>query len=473
MGLLAGQLAAGNTVAATVAPPGVAVREYDRNDKLWEDILGERQWPTAAVTLRHFWLSEWLPLCPGLFHTAQAKASRRLADQLRLTGGDRAIEQLSAAALAAGGAVSDETLRRLGEEAITVYLPHEKTLMLEGGVGCIRLRPRERQGEPVWFLGASSTPFAHEGIIVALSQKEHDCMIGTVREAGAVRCTIEGRLAYLPSEFDPLYREAVGVPQLHLEVERLIPDGVTEREAFLATGAVLVRSERTSPQPRDRHSRLARGIGAAFVSFEPGVPRSIEHACEWLATAYAGGVMRGEVITDFDEQVRRFPRAIFELNAIHEGTVPRTEVIDVLDRLDLPRYKGMFINRLEVKGDLVMARDQYNVSGQAGAVGPDAQAERMSFLQLGMAVPDAVGLAQDLAELRTHLRSQVTELEHDEALGILAEAERAAHEGDANTAVEKLSGLRRLKTAGPWVLGAATSIGTGVAAGVLKVFVGA
>jgi hypothetical protein len=65
MGLLAGQLGAADTVAATVAPPGATTRQYGHNDELWEYILGDRLWPTATITLAHFWLSDWLPLCPG------------------------------------------------------------------------------------------------------------------------------------------------------------------------------------------------------------------------------------------------------------------------------------------------------------------------------------------------------------------------------------------------------------------------
>ena len=115
-------------------------------------------------------------------------------------------------------------------------------------------------------------------------------------------------------------------------------------------------------------------------------------------------------------------------------------------------------------------RDQYNVSGQAGAVGPGAHADNMSFVQASFVngLPDPAALASDLALLRSHLRANASEREHDLALAILADAERAAEDGDVEGAVQRLSALRRLRAAGPWALGAATSIGAGVAAAAIK-----
>src|SRR4051794_18847100 len=77
--LLVAQLAAGETAVATAEPAGTGTRVYADNESLWNDLLQERLWATATVALEHFWLSEWLPLRPGLFHTNEARWYRRMA----------------------------------------------------------------------------------------------------------------------------------------------------------------------------------------------------------------------------------------------------------------------------------------------------------------------------------------------------------------------------------------------------------
>lgn len=181
--LLAGQLAAAETVAVDVGTASAESRPYAQNEVLWGDILGERLWHSSTVALNHFWISEWLPLCPGRFHTNDAKWSREDAEMYRVPYEEGPIE-LTATGRRSGREVSAATLRRLHHEAIAVYLPDGKARMLQGGVGCIRLRPRERRELPIWFLGASSTLVAHEGIIVALSQEYFDAIISDAgREA--------------------------------------------------------------------------------------------------------------------------------------------------------------------------------------------------------------------------------------------------------------------------------------------------
>lgn len=118
--------------------------------------------------------------------------------------------------------------------------------------------------------------------------------------------------------------------------------------------------------------------------------------------------------------------------------------------------------------------DQYTI-GQAGAVGPGSRAERMTFTQTWNQLSgelDVGRLAEELETLRQQLKAEATEPEHDVALGAIAEAEMAAKEGDGPKALEHLSVLKRIGGAGKWALGAATTIGTTVAAAALKIGLG-
>jgi hypothetical protein len=115
-----------------------------------------------------------------------------------------------------------------------------------------------------------------------------------------------------------------------------------------------------------------------------------------------------------------------------------------------------------------MARDSYT-TGQAGAVGPNAMAQHMSFQQLwqqNSAQIDLSRLAADLATLRAAMRSEATEPEHDQALGAIASAETAAKEGNGAKALEYLKG------GGKWAMDVATKIGVAVAAGAIRTSLG-
>jgi hypothetical protein len=96
-----------------------------------------------------------------------------------------------------------------------------------------------------------------------------------------------------------------------------------------------------------------------------------------------------------------------------------------------------------------MSRDTFNVSGQAGAVGPSAHAHDNVFqqIQVGTGI-DLPKLAEELERLRNAMKGESTGTpEHDEAIGAVAGAEKAAAKNDG------LAALRYLKSAGTWALG--------------------
>lgn len=105
--------------------------------------------------------------------------------------------------------------------------------------------------------------------------------------------------------------------------------------------------------------------------------------------------------------------------------------------------------------------DQYNVTGQIGAIGPNAKAENNTFnqvIQQAASNLDLPALAAELATLRKSMRDQATEIEHDQAVVSIGAAESSAKKQDAAGALE------HLKSAGKWAFDVATKIGTIVAA---------
>jgi hypothetical protein len=370
LGLIAAQLAVADLIARPATPPPVPDRSYRSNEALWADLLVERLWASAVVGLEGFWLSEWLPLRPGLFHTHEAHWQREYAEQFVLTDPATTARAIEHCEEELGRRIPADVAERLRRDAVRVFDPHGKESMLKGGVGCIRLKDRRVDGETLWFMGASSTHAAHEGVVVALPGDLRDRVIGDIRARGALRCHLIGRLTYLPAEFDPLYAEFVGIPQVYVRIEEVEPETQVSDHEFVATGAVMVRTDAQSVSrvPYDVWD-LARGIGTAYVSFVPGRPSSIESASQWLAETYVSGVMGGAVVTDFDEQVRRFRDATFGLRSITDGSVNIQAALDVVERCGGSRHVTQLVaNKIEISGGMVMG-DQITVGDITGSQG--------------------------------------------------------------------------------------------------------
>jgi hypothetical protein len=117
----------------------------------------------------------------------------------------------------------------------------------------------------------------------------------------------------------------------------------------------------------------------------------------------------------------------------------------------------------------VVMGDKYEVSGQAGAVGKNAQASNFTLQQAWREQEQRLDLPQLAAELETlrqELKRQATTREQDSAVAAVGAAAEAAEQGNGPEA------LGRLQRSGKWALDAATAIGTAVAAAAIKVSLG-
>lgn len=111
------------------------------------------------------------------------------------------------------------------------------------------------------------------------------------------------------------------------------------------------------------------------------------------------------------------------------------------------------------------SNDQYNVTGQVGAIGPNAKAADNAFtqaLQKAACGVDLSALAVELAILHDSMCKQASTIEHGQAIASIGIAERAAKEHDEAKAFENL------RSAGKWALSVATKIGVSVAAKALQ-----
>ena len=125
---------------------------------------------------------------------------------------------------------------------------------------------------------------------------------------------------------------------------------------------------------------------------------------------------------------------------------------------------------LMVGGDY-MSRDFHARDLAGSIVGDDntLQARDINLHQLWNQAGSSIvlpALAEELGRLRAAMRQEASELEHDEALGAVASAEKAAKQSDGPRALEYL------KAAGKWTLGIAEKIGTELAVAAMKKMMG-
>ena len=109
--------------------------------------------------------------------------------------------------------------------------------------------------------------------------------------------------------------------------------------------------------------------------------------------------------------------------------------------------------------------DQYNINGQAGAVGRHAHAHDMDFTQAWQQVQSTVDfdrLVGELRELREAMSRGSVEPEHQVAIGAIGAAEQSAKRKDGQKVMEYM------KTAGNWALTIAEKIGVNLATAILK-----
>jgi hypothetical protein len=128
------------------------------------------------------------------------------------------------------------------------------------------------------------------------------------------------------------------------------------------------------------------------------------------------------------------------------------------------RSQRIFVEKVENMGDT------YNVSGQAGAVGPDSKAEDTTMIQTVQSQQELVSdaelhsLALQLEIVRLAMRQQLltsSTVEQDGEVGQIAKAQIAANSGD------KPGAISHLKMAGQWTMEVAKDVGAEIVARVI------
>jgi hypothetical protein len=302
----------------------------ESNEEVWRRFVEERLYDTRRVTLEHVHLFEWFPVAPGKFHTPEAQSQRHMAYQM--------MEQID------------------GE---VYFNPAGKASMIHGGIGAVRLRPREIAGEHHYFMTASSNGVCHEGFPVLAPSRFYGPLKARILDEGAVPVTLSGEMHYIPEDTLTFFGQHREIPLLYLHVDdlRVLDKPRPEVTSYLISVAVSFAGE----------FKGHKGVYATFASFDPAEKDGLALASTWLEQVYVAGQHKGVVVTDFDEAYPRFPDAVFGLPDLMAGKLDQAKVTTWLQSQGYDDQAGkiFFVNYQEINtqggayiaGDLHVAGD--------------------------------------------------------------------------------------------------------------------
>ena len=313
------------------ANPSKPDRNYFNNACFWRHALSRQHFPSARVVLNHFYLSEWLPFSPGRYFTDSAKFERQ-----------RAIQAISQN--------RDE------------YLPNGKASMVRGGIGATRLAEKPINGRTIYFLGASSTGVAHQGIPIALPSEEYCKVMEIISERGSCQVKLVGSLQTM-TENHPSLDFDKNIPRYCLLAEEVTIEKPSTCKKLLTTVAIMF----TTIEATDHYDYTNKSW--TFYSFNPDPRKSDErsHAVEWLLD-YAKRYSHNNpiILSDFDEHYDFPCRVEFPISDIVRGIVDWKALRVYKQRL--PAGDTFIENIIEKYEDNTVIGDQFNVHGTGNTI---------------------------------------------------------------------------------------------------------
>jgi len=247
------------------SPATLIDMEFHSDEEFWKS-EGRPLLSANAIRLLNFRLIDWFPRAPGVYHSRHAADARTMVWQ-----------------------TEPQTDRVLG----TYFAPVEKMSLIEnGGVGTVRLRPRKIDGELCWLATALSGAKCHAGVPLAIP----DSLIREKVPKWGDRFAIQGRVRFL-QDLGLVEQAAVvrGARPLILFVEELLAVSAVPSSDRIAIAPVVLFER--PPQARDWQYRQAE---YTFVNCDAGGDAELDRAVEWIET-YAKK-FEGRLITNFDEQ---------------------------------------------------------------------------------------------------------------------------------------------------------------------------
>lgn len=315
---------------------------FTNNEDFWKHISANKAFIDQNVILSNFYLTEWLPMSPGLFYTENAILNRTRAQKylVRARSSQRERFDWSISNVAYFGERPD------GNEQIRELDPQGKESMVLGGIGALRLLPKKFfDGERMFILGASSNGVCHEGLPVLLSSDLYNSCISEIKENCGLRCTLVGKLVILPTEDLPV-RYDRNIAKYCLWIEDIRKEDECYEDEITVSVAITF-----SKNPLRINEKLW-----SFITFTPDrTDRHLIYSVEWLhdyAKRYSG-VKDPFVLYDFDEFRQHFDKTEFSLKDVANGNIDFAQLAKYEDLLNIKIVNIMGDNFENISGTVI------------------------------------------------------------------------------------------------------------------------
>lgn len=407
----------------------VADRTYFSHVELWEAVINEDLSRTdVKIRLDQFFLFEWLPRSPGLYHTDHGRWSRENARQ--------------------------HIHKQDGQS--TIYNPYGKLSMLEGGIGNVRLKPILLEGQKYWMMSACTNGNCEEGFPVAIPEHLYNREIEAIKRNGVVTRDMVGQLEYIPDEIKGIYLGYSQAPKVYLKIlecraPRRMIRPLDELNVNVAVSFLSQYEDKTK-------------FYASYVGFDPSIKDALKERSLWMDEKYVRNWYNGKIVTDFDQQKTWFADAIFGLDKVMKTGTGNFDLSaiepDVKSDLNyLLRYRENIILHVNE----IRMETYNNNGGTVGIMGSGAHDNTVN--QQILSTVNMQVLGNELAELKSAvMKAAAKNAENEEGfleVNKVAEAEKAAKINDQPGLI------KAVKSFGKFTLELAKSVGTEVLAGVI------
>ena len=284
--------------------------KFKSNEDFWQHVLGNKAHIDQYVTLTNFFVAEWLPMSPGLFHTRDAIRNREVAAGYVVRNDNRQhVRDLP---------LLKKSIPFQGESIqhrVAVELdPYGKMSMIQGGIGSLRLQPKKLfNDERMFVLGATSSGVCHEGVPIILSSELYGKIISQIKDDCGLKCNLVGTLQILPTQGLPIkYNRSIS--KYCLLVEEMSSVKSSSPEDILISVAITY----------SKSIKDLRNKEWSFVSFNPdNTDRQLIYSVEWLhdyARRYSH-IDNPVILSDFDEFRQHFDKVEFSIKDVANGTI--------------------------------------------------------------------------------------------------------------------------------------------------------
>lgn len=314
---------------------------YQEEDIFWDHVISKNMvYETQKILLKSFILSEWIPMSPGQYHTREGRAARE--DALNYV--------------------------KYSTTDDIVFDPYGKLRMVKGGVGCLRVSGKQIGSERLYFLGATSTGVAHQGILVGIPEELYSEKVGRyLKTQHVVLCDVIGQVRYWSPRDNLPFQSNRNLPRVYIYATdiQVHLDSKVRKDIVDVTAAVTFYGE----------TERREGVFYVYSHFDPTDPSSLDRCIDWMEDEYVKRQYSGVVVTDFDEMVPRFEGTVFPVEILmdQEFKFDRMTVYDTLHRLRIPGHMRsdirFIVEQLIVEGDMT----NYNITGHGNVIGNNNQ----------------------------------------------------------------------------------------------------